>query len=94
MQGGEDATTTRISNGATTVNAALSRSGLGHISYRLVHVQRLSGNNTSTDLSEAIQEVGAFDSIIEIRDQHLALQKGVETIGCSTVNVRTLCYKS
>ena len=27
--GGEDATKTRISNGVTTVNAALSRSGLG-----------------------------------------------------------------
>ncbi len=70
--GGENAMVKRIYDGVDTVNAALFRSGLGHISYRLVHVERLSGNNTSTDLSEAIREIGAFAPFMEMRDQHHA----------------------
>lgn len=70
--GGESAILTRIYNGVDTVNEALSRSGLGYISYRLVHVERLSGNNTSTDLSLAIQEVNVFAPILEMRDQYHA----------------------
>lgn len=70
--GGEQEILTRINNGVQMVNDALDRSGLGHISYRLVHVQRLSGNNTSTDLSTASQEVYQLDPILEIRDQYKA----------------------
>ncbi|MCL7489682.1 MAG: hypothetical protein M8357_16060, partial [Desulfobulbaceae bacterium] len=70
--GGEEAILTRINNGVAIVNDALARSGLGHISYRLVHVRRLSGNNTSTDLSSASQEVYQLDPILEIRDQYRA----------------------
>ena len=68
--GGEQEMLTRINNGVATVNDALARSGLGHISFRLVHVHRLSGNNTSTDLSTASQEVYQLDPILEIRDQY------------------------
>lgn len=70
--GGEDAMIAKIESGVETVNAVLERSGLGHISYRLVHTQRLSGDNTSIVLQDAITEVFNLDPINDIRDEHFA----------------------
>ncbi|MFC1454097.1 zinc-dependent metalloprotease family protein [Verrucomicrobiota bacterium] len=72
LAGGEAAISNRIYSGVTNVNAALSNSGLDHITYRLVHVQKLSGNNSSIDLAEAITEIFQLDPIYEIRDTYRA----------------------
>jgi hypothetical protein len=70
--GGEAAMSNKIYSGVATVNAALSNSGLDHISYRLVHFQKMSGNNTNIDLNLAITEFFTIDPIYEIRDTYRA----------------------
>lgn len=72
LVGGEAAMLEKINAGVICVNNALAMSGLDYISYRLVHVQKLSGNNTNIDLEEVFTEIFQLDPIYDIRDTYKA----------------------
>ena len=68
LAGGAAAMTNKINSGVTNVNNALAISGLDYITYRLVHVQKLSGNNSNIALEEVMTEIFLLDPIYDIRD--------------------------
>ena len=68
VAGGEAAMSNKIYSGVSNVNAVLSNSGLGHITYRLVHSQKMSANNTNIDLELAMTEFYTIDPIHELRE--------------------------
>lgn len=72
LAGGAAALSNKINAGVAQVNNALANSGLAHITYRLVQAHKLSGNNSSIDLAEAITEIFQRDPIYEIRDTYRA----------------------
>jgi len=72
LAGGAAAMTNKINAGVTNVNNALAKSGLDYITYRLVHTQKLSGNNTNIDLEAAITEIFQLDPVYDIRDMYRA----------------------